>query len=185
MNAAYGIGELDEMDEATLDDMDEANFDDMDEAMPRRGGMRPPVRTAGRQSAYRPRPNNNFVTQAQLQAALARVSGQISTNAAAIKTLDSRVRGVSNEQARAATALRKEIVDRKKEDEALRKEIQSAKELAVVLPLIAKDNPLIGLLALSSGSGSLFGGSGSAGGDSTSNILLLALAFGGLGGTKK
>lgn len=182
MNAAYGLGEMDEMDEMdeAYDESDEA----YDEASPRRGRTRPPVRTAPRQSAYRPRPNNNFVTQAQLQAALARVSSQISTNAAAIKTLDGRVRSVSDEQARMTTALRKEVADRKKEDEALRKEIQSAKELAVILPLIAKDNPLIGLLALGTGSGSLFGGSSTTGSDSTSNVLLLALAFGGLG-TKK
>src|SRR5438067_7658218 len=61
--------ETDEMDEAydeALDESDEA----YDEALPRipRPGARP-VPTAGRQSAYRPRPNNNFVTQTQLQAA--------------------------------------------------------------------------------------------------------------------
>jgi hypothetical protein len=183
MNAAYGIGEFDEMDEAydeSFDEMDES----FDEAARRGGGRRPPVKTAPRQTAYRPRPNNDFVTQAQLQAALARVSGQIATNSTAIKALDSRVRSVSSEQARVTTALRKEIADRKKEDEVLRKEIQSAKELSVVLPLIAKDNPLIGLLALGGGGGSLFGGGGSGGGDSTGNLLLLALAFGGLGGKK-
>jgi hypothetical protein len=183
MNAVYGIGELDETDEAfdeAFDESDEA----YDEAAPRRGVLPPPVRTAPRQSAFRPRPNNNFVTQAQLQAALARVSSQIATNSTALKTLDGRLRGVTSEQARMTMALRKEIADRKKDAEVMRKEIQSAKELAVILPLIAKDNPLIGVLAL--GGGSLFGGSPStngaapAAGDSTSNILLLALAFGGL-----
>jgi len=181
MNSTYGIGELDEMDEG-IGEYDESDEGAYDEALfPRGLPTRPPVRTAPRQTAFRPRPNNNSVTQAQLQAALARVSAQIATNSTAIKTLDGRVRGVSNEQARVTAGLRKEIADRKKEEEVLRKEIQSAKELSVILPLIAKDNPLIGLLALGSGSGSLFGGGGGTGsGDSTSNLLLVALAFGGL-----
>ena len=115
----------------------------------------------------------SFVTQAQLKAALDRVSGQIATNSTAVKTLDTRVRGVSSEQARMTAAARKEVAERKKESEAIRKEIQSAKELAVVLPLISGGNPLIGLLAL--GGGSLFGGSAS--GDSTSNLLMLALVL--------
>ena len=183
MNVAYGTSEFDEMDEGFDESFDE-NDESLDEAVRRRGGSRPPVRTAPRGSAYRPRPNNDFVTQAQLQAVLARVNGQITTNSAAIKTLDGRVRSVSNEQARMATALRKEVADRKKEEEVLRKEIQSAKELGVILPLIAKDNPLIGLLALGTGGGGLLGGGGGTGGDSTSNLLLLALAFGGLGGKK-
>jgi hypothetical protein len=58
-----------------------------------------PVRTAPRQSAYTPRPTgtSNPVTQAQLQAALARVSSQIGVNSNAIKTVDSRLRGATTE----------------------------------------------------------------------------------------
>jgi hypothetical protein len=179
---SFAVSELDEADEAydeTMDESDEA----YDEALPRipRRPARPPVQTAPRQSAYRPRPDNNFVSQAQLQAALTRVSGQIATNSTAIKTLDGRVRGVSTEQVRLTTAMRKEVADRKKEEEGLRKELQSTRELAVLLPLIGGSNPLIGLLAL--GGGSMFGGGGTGGasGDSTGNLLMLALAFGGLG----
>ena len=178
MAAPYGIGEADEAYDEAFDEASDESDEAYDEAI--RPGR--PVQTAAKQTAYRPRPNNNSVTQAQLQAALARVSGQIATNSTAIKTLDGKVRGVAGEQARVTAGLRKEVADRKKEEELMRKEIQSAKELGVILPLIAPGNPMIGLLALGGG-GSLFGGSGS-GGDSTSNLLILALAFGGLGAKK-
>ena len=176
MTAMFGIGETDEMDEAfdeAYDESDEA----YDEAVRRRPTRRPPVPTAPRQSAYRPRPNNDTVTQAQLQAALARVSGQIATNSTAIKTVDGRVRSVSSEQARVTSALRKEVADRKKLEETLRKELQSTRELAVILPLIGANNPMVALLALSNPS--MF-----AGGDSGSAIAF-AIALGGIGATKK
>ncbi|HEY0779121.1 MAG TPA: hypothetical protein VGD56_14215 [Gemmatirosa sp.] len=180
MTAPYGLNEVDEMDEN--DEQDESAFS---EAARRNGGaQRTPVRTAPRQTAYRPRPNNDFVTQAQLQAALARVSSQVATNSAAIKTVDSRVRGVAAEQTRITAALRKEVAERKTQEDLIRKDIQATKELAVLLPLIAPENPLIGLLAL--GGTSLLGGTSTSPTDtssSTGNLLLLALAFGGL--TKK
>lgn len=179
MTAPFGLNEIDEMDE--MDENDESTFD---EAIRRNGGARrTPVQTASRQTAYRPRPNNDFVTQAQLQAALARVSSQVATNSTAIKTVDGRVRSVAAEQTRITAALRKEIAERKTQEDLIRKDIQATKELAVILPLVAPDNPLIGLLAL--GSGSMFGGTSTTGttdtSSSTSNWLLLALAFGGLG----
>lgn len=179
MSQLYGFPELDEADEAYEDAIDEAD-ESYEEAAPRR---RPPVQTAPRGSAYRPRPNQSYVTQAQLQAALARVNSQMSTNSNAIKTLDGRVRAGAAEQARLTAAVRKEVADRKKDTETLRKEIESTKELAVLLPLIAPGNPLIGLLALGSGGGGgLFGGTG---GDGTSNMLMLALVLGPLLAPKK
>jgi hypothetical protein len=168
--------ELDEMAETDGESWADA-VDEVDEALDeaRRGPSRPPVRTSGGGNTYRPRPNNNTVTQAQLQAALARVSGQINTNSTAIKTVDGRVRGLTSEQVRVTGALRREIADRKKESEAARREIQSTREMAAILPIISKGNPLVGLLAIGMG-GSLFGGSGgSSTGDSNSNWLLPAI----------
>jgi hypothetical protein len=168
--AMVSLFELDEMTESDGEwvegdgEVDEA----LDEA--RRSAGRPPVRPSGGGNAYRSRPNNNFVSQAQLQAALGRVSGQITTNSNAIKTVDSRVRNVTAEQVRVTGALRKEMSDRKKETEAVRKELQSTREMAVILPLIAGNNPLVGLLALGFG-GSGFGGGGSTPGDSSSWLL--------------
>ncbi len=153
------------------DEVDEA----LDEA--RRGGRRPPVRTSGGGNTYRPRPNNNFVTQAQLQAALGRVSGQIATNSTAIKTVDGRVRGLTSEQVRVTSALRKEIAERKKDAEAVRREIQSTREMAAILPIVAKNNPIVGLLALGMGGGSFLGGGGSATAGDTSSWLLPAIVL--------
>lgn len=164
-----------------VDELDEA----LDEA--RRGGGggrgRPPVKTSGGGNTYRPRPNNNYVTQAQLQAALGRVSGQINTNSTAIKTVDGRVRGLTAEQVRVTGALRKEIAERKKDAEAARRELQSTREMAAILPIVAGKNPMVGLLALGMGGGGLMGGGSGAPGDTSSwllpAIVLPALAKGG------
>lgn len=170
--------ELDEMAEADGESWGEA-ADEVDEALDeaRRGASRPPVKTSPGGNTYRPRPNNNFVTQAQLQAALARVGGQINTNSAAIKTVDGRVRGITAEQVRVTGALRKEIAERKKDAEAIRRDLQSTREMAALLPIIAPGNPLIGLLALGGGGG-LFGGSGTNAGDSSASWLLPAIVLG-------
>ena len=110
---------------------------------------RPPVRTAPRQSAYTPRPTgtSNPVTQAQLQAALARVSSQISVNSNAIKTVDGRLRGASAEIGRQGGALRKEIADRKKVTDGIRREMQSTRELGAVVGLLAAQGGTLGSLA--------------------------------------
>lgn len=186
MTTTYGIGELDEAYEGISDEAYEENDEGYEEAVRRPGGFfSQAVPTAGRQSAYRPRANpaaaSTAVTQAQLQLALARVSSQIGTNSTAIKTLDGRVRGVSREQERATAALRKEVVERKKHQEALSKEIQSTRELAAILPIIAKDNPMLGLLLMGGGGGSLFGGTGGTSdstSNSTSNLVMMALVMG-------
>jgi hypothetical protein len=180
MSIPLGFAELDEAYDE-YDEYDElGEYDEFDEAARRRGRAprRAPVRTAGRQNAYRPQPNTSPVTQAQLQAALARVSSQITTNSNAIKTLDGRVRSASTEQARTTAMLRKEIADRKAAETTTRREIQSAREMAVLLPLIAGDNPLIGLL-LVGGGGSLFGGSSdpAAAGSGMNNSLVMALVL--------
>jgi len=149
------------------------------EALPPRRGPTP-VRTAPRQSAYAPRPTgtSNPVTQAQLQAALARVSSQITVNSNAIRTVDNRLRGATAEVGRQGSALRKEISDRKKVTDGIRREMQSTRELGAVVGLLAAQGGTLGSVAplalllppetlgLSSASadssatgGSLFGGS--------------------------
>lgn len=178
MSQLYELPELEEYDES-FDEYDE--YEDYDEAIRRRMPRRAPVKTAPRGSAYKPRPaTTGPVTQAQLKEALAVVSRQVATNSTAIKTLDGRVRGVTTEQARTTAMLRKEIVDRKKDQDAFKKELQSTRELAALLPIIAKDNPIIGLLAASSGGGGLFGG-GTSGADGTGSLLMTVLLLGELG----
>ena len=195
MNGIYGISESEAYDEA-YDESDEAFDEAYDEA--RRGGRgRPagrPVPTAPRGNSYQPRPNNNVVTQAQLQAALARVSQQINVNSTAIKTVDGRARALAAEQGRFSAGLKKEFGDRKKDILAVRKDLQATREAAMLTPIItllAPDNPIAGFAPmlllggdvsqdpLASGaapasSGGLLGGMG--GGGTTGLIMLLALS---------
>lgn len=130
-------------DEAWDEAYDEAWDEGYEEAArppPRRVPSPRPVPTAGRGSAYRPRPAPGTtqapVTQAQLQAALARVSSQISTNSTAIKTLDGRMRSVTAEQGRLSAALRKESADRKKDIDKLRGDLQSTTQLIALVSLL-------------------------------------------------
>jgi hypothetical protein len=152
-----------------------------------------PVRTAPRQSAYTPRPSGTSapVTQVQLQAALARVSQQIGTNSNAIKTVDGRVRGLATEQGRITTGLRKEVTDRKKDADALRRDLQSTRELSALLPLVTAGQtgpiatlaPLLFLLPpgtlTGGGSGDASSNSGSLlGGNNLVAIAAIAIASG-------
>lgn len=130
-------------DEGLDEAYDEAWDEGYEEARPPpRGGMPlpRPVPTAGRGSAYRPRPAPGAtqapVTQAQLQAALARVSSQMGTNSKAITTLDGRVRSVTAEQTRLTAAMRKESADRKKDIDKLRGDLQSTTQLIALISLL-------------------------------------------------
>jgi hypothetical protein len=158
----------------------ESEYAEYAEARPPRRRPAPgPVRTAPRQSAYSPRPSGTTapVTQQQLQAALARVSQQIGVNSNAIKTVDGRVRGVVAEQGRMGGALRKEIADRKKDAEGLRRELQSTRELSALIPLVAPPGTTLGNLAplahlLPSETFTGGGGGGGSGSGGTGSSLL-------------
>ena len=127
----------------------DSEYTEYGEARAPRRRPAPPVRTAPRQSAYSPRPSGTGapVTQQQLQAALARVSQQIGVNSNAIKTVDGRVRGVVAEQGRMGGALRKEMADRKKDTDGLRRELQSTRELSALIPLVAQPGTTLGNIA--------------------------------------
>jgi hypothetical protein len=193
MNGIYGIPSEDYGED--YGEIDEAFDQELDEAV-RPGRMRP-IGTAGRGSAYRPRPNTtSVVTQAQLQAALARVSQQINTNSNAIKTVDGRARALAAEQTKFAAGLKKEYSDRKKDILAVRKDLQATREASVLIPILttlAPGNPIAAFApllllgndvsadplapgAVPASSGGLLGGLG--GGGATGLIVLLALAGG-------
>jgi hypothetical protein len=153
----------------------ESEYSEYAEARPQRRRPSPPVKTAPRQSAYSPRPSGTGapVTQQQLQAALARVSQQIGVNSNAIKTVDGRVRGVVAEQGRMGGALRKEMADRKKDTDGLRRDLQSTRELSALIPLVAQPGTTLGNIAplahlLPSDTFSGGGGSGGSGGTGSS-----------------
>jgi len=118
-------------------DADENYGEDFGEARRPRGKRNmKPIAPGQAKSAYQPKPNPAPVTQAQLQAALAKVSQQINASTAAVKAVDARVRSTAAETERTGIALRKEIADRKKEVLAVRKDLQSTREMAAIMPLL-------------------------------------------------
>jgi hypothetical protein len=185
-----------ELDLSELDESAEADFSE--KAQPKRPSS---------QSSYKPRPAAGApqgVSQAQLEAALARVDGKIKTVADGVSTISSRVNGL-------ATAAKKEADTRKKSTDNTNKDLNSKLQMLALLPLLVqpstgalsgatvKDssgntipNPQIALadpnstldsilpLLLVSGIGGT--GSGSSGGfglgdGSDGGVLLLALAL--------
>lgn len=134
-----------------------------------RGRRRPqrPAPTASGASAFRPRPGagaSGPVTQAQLEAALARVRTEVRANATGIKTLDGRVRTAVTDQQRFEAATRKQV-------DKLRSDLKTTQTLSALIPLIAPPTspyasvaPLLHLVgpdlagASSGGTGSSSGG---------------------------
>jgi hypothetical protein len=131
----YESDESDEM-EALMGAFGEA--DEADEADPeqvRRSFYRPP-RTAPGRVPPRPLPpttSGNFVTQVQLQAALAGIASQIRTNSEALKTLSSRIATANRDEARAGAALKKEAVQRKKDIANLTNNVQMSMLFSLML----------------------------------------------------
>jgi hypothetical protein len=118
-----------ETDEA-IDEMFEADeADESDEAAPRRPWTRPRVATG--QNLFRPRPETQYVTQAQLQAAMSRVGAQVRTNSTAITQLNTRV-------AAATATVKKETTDRKKDVTALRSNLSQTQQMSAILPLLSQ-----------------------------------------------
>ncbi len=202
MNGNLYSGEEEFADLLTEDyEADEA--DESDEAAPRMPRFRGPVPVAGRQSAYRPRPQQGYVTQAQLQTALARVDSKINVNSKAVRSLDGRVSGVAAQQSRQAAALHKETATRKKDIEAVKNNLQNTVTLVALLPLLTPTQPTLGpvqgtapppgaqlnpppsaitqilplLLLTGLGNGGSGGSGGLLGGMDSSMLLVLALAL--------
>lgn len=152
----------------------------------RKGG--PPVRPSGGRNAYSPPKSGSDrpVTQSQLKEALGKVSQQISLNSTAIKTVDGRVRGVSDDQKKLGAFVRKETADRKKEMENVRRDLQQTKELSAILPMITHNMtgpiatlaPLLHLMPGDVLGGAVSGASASSGSYSSllsgSNLLAIA-----------
>jgi hypothetical protein len=151
-----------------------------------------PVRMPPRQSSYKSRPpaggTTNYVTEARLAAALARVDQKIGITNNAVRTVDGRVRNVISEQGKQAVALRKEITDRKKDADNLRADLKSTRELGALIGLIAPSGgtgiarlaPLLYLLPPETLSGYSSGGSSSGGllgGGDNNLVALVAVAF--------
>jgi hypothetical protein len=108
----------------------------------KKGG--PPVKPSGGKNAYAPPKSagtDRPVTQSQLKEALGKVSQQITLNSTAIKTVDGRVRGVTEDQKKLGAFVRKETADRKKELENVKRDLQQTKELSAIIPMITANMP--------------------------------------------
>jgi hypothetical protein len=165
------------------------------------------IRKPSTQSSFRPRPapgaTQQYVTQTQLQASLARVDGKIKTVSDGVSTINSRITALS-------TSFKKETEERKKQAENQNKDLNQKLQLLALLPILVQTpsaklqtplndsngNPtitavstpdtnnldallpvlLVSGLGGSSGGLSLGGDSGS-GGDSSMLLLALVLAF--------
>ncbi|GGO30512.1 hypothetical protein [Deinococcus humi] len=179
--------------------LDSFEFDESDERARSRGRRnQTPVRTPSSQSSFQPRPSSNTVTQAQLQAAVRTLDGKITTLAGSVKTLETRTSSVAAEQDRMAAALRKEMEERKKSSDGIRRDLQQTKTLAVLLPMISQKTEdvvradgttakvvtqpsdslssiLPFMLLMGGNSGDSSSGGGLLGGDSSSTLLLAVL----------
>lgn len=195
-----------EADEA-LDEMfesDEAVDEAIDEAA--RSWSRPRPKVASGKNLYSPRPQTQYVTQTQLQTAMAKVGAQVRTNSNAISQVGGRVSA-------AAATLKKESSDRKKDITAVKNNLSQTQQMAAILPLLtqpshitttadvldAKNNtqiksgtellvdsgntmnlllPLLLLTSVGSDSGGTGTGGGLFGGGDNSSLLMLALVLG-------
>lgn len=165
-----------EADEA-LDELFEADeADEADEAAPSwRRPNRPPV--ASGKGLYRPRPTTQYVTQAQLQTALAQVGSQIRTNSKAVSQLNGRVAG-------AAGMVKKETADRKKETTSLKNNLSQTQQMAAILPLLTQPNHITVNAEIDDGKGNSQIPAGTellTNGTNTTNLLLPMLLMTSMG----
>ncbi len=167
----YGVEEM--LEEELEEELEESDLEEMIESRRRR--RRP--RTASGRNLATPRPQGNYVTQAQLATAMAKVSEQIQTNSRAIATVNTRVEAVAAQQEKHVAAIRKEIAERKKQDETQRKNFQQQFMLFALLPLLNK--PKTREITIGDEKIKVFVDEG----DSLNDILpLLLISGGGLGG---
>lgn len=118
-------------DDYEWDEMDESD----DEAAKPRTRFRPmKAPTSASKSSYQARPSQ-YVTQTQLQTTVTKLDGKIS---ALSKSTVQQINTVKKEQAKQIDLLKREAANRKKESEALRKELRQFREMTLLLPLISK-----------------------------------------------
>lgn len=172
--------------------------DEFSERRRKRGG-RPPRITPGRTGRgtglFKPRPggaaNGKYVTQAQLEAGLARTGKQIAANSEAIKKVAAQANKINSELGAATSRLEKQGAELKKEvkkqaeTSLLLTLLQSSPEVTKTTAVVngttvvtdvavKKTDNLLPLLLMSG-----MGGSGGLGGGDNSSMLLVALALSG------
>jgi len=187
------------------DDLFESDDSDEFSERRRRGGRPPrinPGRTGRGTGLFKPRPGggtSKFVTQAQLEAGLARVGKQISANSDAIKKVATQANKINSELGAATTRLDKQVGE-------LKKEVKKQAETSLLLTLLQKppalkttpvtirhpdpadatktiETKVVGTIEYEKQSNLLplvlLSSSGGLGGGDSSNMLFLALALSG------
>ncbi|HSI16950.1 MAG TPA: hypothetical protein VK980_04215 [Sphingomonas sp.] len=169
-----------------------------DEAARGRGKPRLRVPTARRGNPVPQKVASGFATKAELQATAQRLDARIATNSKAITTVDGRTRAIEGEAAKLRASLKHEIAERTKATDALKKGLDDARQLAMILPLLStqdtqtvggvpnvvidngdKMSKLLPMLLLSGGFGgsSGSGGGGLFGGDGGMGPLVMMMAL--------
>lgn len=110
-------------------------FDTENEFAERRRNRRPTARPSGRPLTT-PQPQQGYVTRNEFNTAMEKVRTELTAASNGLKTLDGRVNTISTAQER----LTREVNARKRENEGLRKDLKSTRELAALLPLIATNS---------------------------------------------
>lgn len=186
---------LDAFDDYEWDESDDEFDDEAAAKKPRFRPMKAPVTAT--KSSYQARPSQ-YVTQTQLQTTVSKLDGKIS---ALSKTTVQQVNTVKKEQAKQIALLKKEALDRKKENETLRKEFRQFRDMSMLLPLISRPSSqtltadaggipagtkvmvdkndtmslLLPMILMGGFGGSSGGGSGGLGGDGDNSMMMLVL----------
>lgn len=166
------------------------------EAAEGRSGRPSSFKKPSSQPSFKPRPPPNapqYVTQAQLEASLARVDGKVKTVSDGMTTFSTRLNAV-------AGSLKKEAEERKKTGEGTNKDLNQKLQLLSLLPLLIQPQtakigtqdvlvpdpnqidallPLLLVSGIGGSSGGLSLGGGDSGSDSSLMMLALVLAFSG------
>jgi hypothetical protein len=146
-----------------------------DEAAPRKGRsfkQRPGLKLPPRGNAVPKRPGSGVATKAELEATAKRLDDRIHTTAAAVKTIETRSRGVEREVGTMGSALRKEIALRKKETADLKKGLDESRQIAMIMPLLGggddKFSKMLPVLLY----GGMLGGSSGSSTDSNNSMMM-------------
>ena len=130
--------------DAYEEDWNEASDEAFDEAAPRRRPSPAPFRPQSRPTV--PVPNlrppqpaaamGQYVTREQLKTVTDKVAAAFKVTNDAVGKIGSRTQRLAREQERLDAGLRKELTERKKEICAVRKDLQSTREMSALLPML-------------------------------------------------
>lgn len=164
--------EFEELVESDFEYDGEATWDEAARRKGRGFTPRPGVKLPARGNAVPRKPGSGVATRAELEATAKRLDDRIHTSAAAIKTLETRSRGVEREVGTMGSALRKEIALRKKETTDLKKGLDESRQMAMIMPLLGggddKFSKMLPVLLY----GGMLGGSSGSSADSNNSMMM-------------